>query len=184
VDTLKIIHLFNETSNRRWSSRDFAEVLGYADYRNFENVIKKAKLACINSGFEATDHFGNVTEMVENGSGTKRAVKTVRISRYACYLAIQNSDPRKEIVAVGQPYFAIQTRRQELTDQEQLLEDEQRLLLREDLRLQNSQLADAAMRAGVVEPIDYAIFRNHGYRINLPAFSCYNSYGGKVPTSF
>ena len=153
-----------DTGEEFWSSRDFAEVLGYADYRNFEDVIKKAKLACTNSGFEVTDHFGNVTEMVEIGSGTKRAVKTVHMSRYACYLAIQNSDPRKEIVAVGQTYFAIQTRRQELTDQEQLLEDEQRLLLREDLRLQNSQLADAAMRAGVVEPIDYAIFQNHGYR--------------------
>jgi len=153
-----------ESGNEFWSSRDFAEVLNYDNYRNFERVIEKAKLACSNSGHPIEDHFVDADEMIAIGKGGKRAIKVVLLSRYACYLVIQNSDPRKEIVAVGQTYFAIQTRRQELTDQEQLLENEQRLLLREDLRLQNSQLADAAMRAGVIEPIDYAIFQNHGYR--------------------
>ena len=153
-----------ESATEYWSSRDFAEVLGYADYRNFEDVIKKAKLACINSGHNIDDHFGDVTEMVAIGSGTQRAIKSVRMSRYACYLAIENADPRKEIVAQGQTYFAVQTRRQELSDQEQLVENERRLLLRDELRHHNTQLADAARLAGVIDPLDFGIFQNHGYR--------------------
>ena len=144
-----------------WSSRDFAEVLGYGDYRNFEGVIEKAKLSCFNSGHRIEDHFVDVTEMIEIGKGGQRPVKTVLLSRYACYLAIQNADPKKEIVAQGQTYFAIQTRRQELGDER--IEEERRLLLREEMRRHNVQLADAARGAGVVEPIDYAIFQNHGY---------------------
>ena len=145
-----------------WSSRDFAEVLGYGDYRNFEGVIEKARLACFNSGHRVEDHFVDVTEMIEIGKGGQRPVKTVLLSRYACYLAIQNADPRKEIVAHGQTYFAIQTRRQELADA--AIEEERRLLLREEMRRHNAQLADAAKGAGVVEPKDYAIFQNHGYK--------------------
>lgn len=144
-----------------WSSRDFAEVLGYGDYRNFEGVIEKAKLSCFNSGHRIEDHFVDVTEMIEIGKGGQRPVKTVLLSRYACYLAIQNADPKKEIVAQGQTYFAIQTRRQELGDER--IEEERRLLLREEMRRHNVQLADAAKGAGVVAPIDYAIFQNHGY---------------------
>ena len=153
-----------DTGDEFWSSRDFAAVLGYADYRNFEDVIERAKVACKNSGQTVADHFGEVTDMIAVGKGAKRPAKTILMSRYACYLAIQNADPRKEIVAIGQTYFAVQTRRQELTDEEQLLEDERRLLIRNDIRLHNTILADTAMRAGVVEPIDYAIFQNHGYR--------------------
>jgi DNA-damage-inducible protein D len=92
-----------------WSSRDFAQVLGYADYRNFEQVVSKAKTACFNSGQRIEDHFVEITEMVPLGSGAERAVKTVLLSRYACYLIVQNADPAKEIVALGQTYFAIQT---------------------------------------------------------------------------
>jgi DNA-damage-inducible protein D len=144
-----------------WSSRDFAEVLGYGDYRNFESVIEKARLSCFNSGHRIEDHFVDVTEMIEIGKGGQRPVKTVLLSRYACYLTIQNADPRKEIVAQGQTYFAIQTRRQELEDEQ--IEEERRILLREEIRCHNAQLADAARNAGVVEPVDYAIFQNHGY---------------------
>jgi len=104
----------NDAGTEFWSSRQFAGVLGYGDYRNFEGVIEKAKLSCFNSGHRIEDHFVDVTEMVTIGSGAERAVKTVLLSRYACYLAIQNADPKKEIVAHGQTYFAIQTRRQEL----------------------------------------------------------------------
>jgi DNA-damage-inducible protein D len=100
-----------------WSSRDFAGVLGYGDYRNFEGVIDKAKLSCFNSGHRIEDHFVDVNEMVEIGSGASRSIKIVLMSRYACYLAIQNADPKKEIVAQGQTYFAVQTRRQELADE-------------------------------------------------------------------
>jgi len=100
--------------------------------------------------------------MVAIGSGAKRRVKTVLMSRYACYLAIQNAEPQKEIVAQGQTYFAIQTRRQELEDQ-QVDEEQRRLILRDEIRRHNTQLADAAKNAGVVEPMDYAIFQNQGY---------------------
>ena len=151
----------NDAGVEYWSSRDFAEVLGYGDYRNFEGVIEKAKLSCFNSGHRIEDHFVDVTEMIEIGKGGQRPVKTVLLSRYACYLAIQNADPKKEIVAQGQTYFAIQTRRQELGDER--IEEERRLLLREEMRRHNVQLADAAKGAGVVKPIDYAVFQNHGY---------------------
>jgi len=151
----------NPAGNEFWSSRDFARVLGYNDYRNFEAVIAKARTACFNSGQRVEDHFVDITDMVGIGSGAQRPLKTVMMSRYACYLVIQNADPAKEIVAVGQTYFAIQTRRQELSDQE--IEDQRRLTIRSELRMHNSQLADAAKGAGVIEPRDYAIFQNHGY---------------------
>ena len=99
----------NDAGIEFWSSREFAEVLDYGDYRNFEGVIEKAKLSCFNSGHRIEDHFGDVAEMVIIGSGAQRPIKTVLLSRYACYLAIQNADPKKEIVAHGQTYFAIQT---------------------------------------------------------------------------
>jgi DNA-damage-inducible protein D len=144
-----------------WSSRDFARVLGYADYRNFEQVVLKAKTACFNSGQRIEDHFVEITEMIEIGKGGQRGVNTTLLSRYACYLIVQNADPAKEIVALGQTYFAIQTRRQELSDQ--AAEEDRRLLLREEMKLHNVKLAGAAKEAGVVEPVDYAIFQNHGY---------------------
>lgn len=151
----------NDAGMEYWSSREFAGVLGYGDYRNFEGVIEKAKLSCFNSGHRIEDHFVDVTEMVAIGSGAERPIKTVLLSRYACYLAIQNADPKKEIVAHGQTYFAIQTRRQELEDES--IEEERRVMLREEMRRHNVQLADAAKDGGVIEPIDYAIFQNHGY---------------------
>ena len=144
-----------------WSSRDFAGVLGYENYRNFEGVIEKAKLSCFNSGYRIEDHFVDVDEMVIIGSGAERPIKTTRMSRYACYLTIQNADPKKEIVAHGQTYFTIQTRRQELEDEN--IEEERRLLLREEMRRHNVQLMGAARGSGVIEPRDYAIFQNHGY---------------------
>ena len=149
------------TGNEFWSSRDFANVLGYSDYRNFESVIEKARVSCFTSGQRVEDHFVEITEMIEIGKGGQRSVKTVLLSRYACYLAVQNADPSKEIVALGQTYFAVQTRRQELTDQQ--LEDERRILLRSEMKEHNAQLADAARESGVVEARDYAIFQNHGY---------------------
>lgn len=151
----------NDAGNEYWSSRNFAKVLDYSDYRNFEQVIEKARTACFNSGQRIDDHFVDVTDMIEVGKGAKRPAKSVYLSRYACYLIVQNADPGKEIVALGQTYFAVQTRKQELT--EQAIEDERRLLLREEMRLHNVKLADAAKDAGVIEPKDYAIFQNHGY---------------------
>jgi DNA-damage-inducible protein D len=151
----------SDANNEYWESRDLAEVLEYTQYRNFEAVIEKAKLACFNSGHHIEDHFADVSKMIEIGKGGRREIKVTLLSRYACYLVIQNADPNKEIVAHGQTYFAIQTRRQELADEH--IEEERRVLLREEIRRHNVQLADAAKDAGVIEPIDYAIFQNHGY---------------------
>lgn len=151
----------NEHGNDYWSSRELAQVLGYPDYSKFKNVIKKAELACFNSGQEVKDHFAQLSEMVEIGSGAKRELESVMLSRYACYLIIQNADPDKEIVAQGQTYFAIQTRRQELGDQSK--ENELRLRLRKEMKTHNKNLAETAKAAGVVESLDYAIFQNHGY---------------------
>lgn len=161
ITPFESIRRFDPAGSEFWSSRDFAKVLGYADYRNFQSVIESARTACFNSGQRVEDHFVEVTEMIEIGKGGQRSVKTAMLSRYACYLVIQNADPSKEIVAHGQTYFAIQTRRQELSDEER--EAERRLNIRAELRKHNSQLADAAKDAGVIEPKDYAIFQNHGY---------------------
>jgi DNA-damage-inducible protein D len=155
------IRRVNDAGNEYWSSRDFARILGYVNYRHFLAVIEKARTACFNSGQRVEDHFVGIDDMIEVGKGARRPVKTVLMSRYACYLVIQNADPAKEIVAVGQTYFAVQTRRQELSDQ--AVEDQRRLTIRSELRTHNSQLADAAKDAGVIEPRDYAIFQNHGY---------------------
>ena len=161
VSPFEKIKRINEAGNECWSSREFAAVLDYGDYRNFETVIEKAKIACKNSGQAFENHFVDLTEMVSIGSGAERPIKTTILSRYACYLVIQNANPAKEIVALGQTYFAVQTRRQELEDER--LEEDRRLFLREEMRRHNIQLADAAKDAGVFEPIDYAIFQNHGY---------------------
>ena len=151
----------NEAGNEYWSSRDFAQILGYSDYRNFEQVIKKAKTACFNSGHRIEDHFVDITDMVGIGSGAQRPVSSVYMSRYACYLIIQNADPGKEIVALGQTYFAVQTRKQEVSEQD--VEDNRRLLLRQEMKTHNLRLAGAAREAGVIKASDYAIFQNHGY---------------------
>lgn len=156
------IRRVNDAGGEFWSSREFAKILGYTDYRNFDLVIEKARLASFNSGQRVEEHFVDITEMVGIGSGARRPIKTTLMSRYACYLAIQNADPGKDIVALGQTYFAIQTRRQELDDQE--IEADRRLMLREELKKHNVKLADAAKDCGVVEPKDYAVFQNHGYQ--------------------
>lgn len=152
----------SEEGNEYWMSRDLAALLGYQDYRNFEKVIEKAKKSCINSNHDTLDHFVEVNEMVPLGSGAQRALQSVALSRYACYLIIQNADPTKELVALGQTYFAVQTRKQELA--ELGIEEERRLMLREEIKRHNKKLAGVAKNAGVIEPRDYAIFQNHGYQ--------------------
>ena len=162
VSPFEQIRRVNASGAEFWSSREFAQVLGYSDYRNFEQVIQKARLACFNSGQKVEDHFVDVTEMVDIGSGARRAIRTVFLSRYACYLIVQNADPAKDIVALGQTYFAVQTRRQEMAELSG--EDERRLLLRSEMKLHNVKLAGVAKSAGVVTSLDYAIFQNHGYQ--------------------
>ena len=118
----------------------------------------------LNSGHAVADHFAEITDMVGIGSGAQRAVEDWALSRYACYLVIQNADPSKPLVALGQTYFAVQTRRQELADDEALKEDKKRLLLRAEMKKHNKNLAGVAKQAGVIQPVDYAIFMDHGYR--------------------
>jgi DNA-damage-inducible protein D len=154
--------------NEWWSARQLGKVLEYSEYRHFKPVIEKAKEACLNSAQKISDHFEDFLEMVDIGSGAKRPMEDgVKLSRYACYLIVQNADPSKEVVAQGQTYFAIQTRLQEIRQMEEYnqlsTEDEKRLFLRDEMKKHNIQLADAAKGAGVIEPLDYAIFQNHGY---------------------
>lgn len=157
----------DENGNEYWGARKLSKVLGYREFRNFLPVIQKAKEACENSGEQLKNHFVEFHEMVSIGSGAERGMDSVKLSRYACYLIVQNANPSKEVVALGQTYFAVQTRIQELSKTEAYTqlntEDEKRLFLRNELKKHNIQLADAAKNAGVIEPIDYAIFQNHGY---------------------
>lgn len=166
--TFESIKKIDENGVEYWLSRDLAKILEYADYRNFITVINKAKEACSNSGNEVLDHFGDITEMVTIGSGAQRPIDTIKLTRYACYLTVQNADPSKTIVAQAQTYFAIQTRIAEVQQMEEYnrlsTEEEKRLFLREEMAKHNSQLADAAKDAGVIEPYDYAIFQNYGYQ--------------------
>lgn len=162
------IKKIDENGVEYWLSRDLAKILEYADYRNFLTVINKAKEACSNSGNDVLDHFGDITEMVTIGSGAQRPIDTIKLTRYACYLTVQNADPSKTIVAQAQTYFAIQTRIAEVQQMEEYnrlsTEEEKRLFLREEMAKHNSQLADAAKDAGVIESYDYAIFQNYGYQ--------------------
>src|SRR4051812_15769497 len=146
-----------EDGNEYWSARELAKILGYTEYGKFRNAIQKAEIACENSGQVVEDHFAHVSEMITIGKGGKRKVENVRMSRYACYLVVQNADPTKEIVAVGQTYFAVQTRRQERADElANLTEEQRRLYLRGELSNYNRKLAEAANQAGVIEPLDFA----------------------------
>lgn len=149
-----------------WSARDLANTLGYTQWRNFEQAINRAIRACRNSGQDPADHFAGVSKMVSLGSGARRKLKDYHLSRYACYLIIQNADPEKDIVALGQSYFAIQTRRQEIADAnilEGLTEDQRRLYLRGQLADHNRHLSQAANQSGVITTQDFAIFHDHGY---------------------
>jgi len=150
-----------------WYARELAVVLEYVQYRNFQPVIERAMEACKNSGLANLDHFAQVHTMVEIGSGGRREVEDWKLSRYACYLIVQNGDPAKPVVAQGQTYFAVQARRQEVTDSQhfdQLGEDGRRLMLRTEMTHHNKALVAAAKTAGVETGLDYAIFQDHGYK--------------------
>lgn len=152
-----------------WSARDLSKLLEYSEYGKFLNPINKAKESCKSSGYDVEDHFAQVSEMVEIGSGAEREVEDYRLSRFACYLIVQNADPTKKNVAMGQAYFAIKTRQKELIEEEeqkliQSEENQRRLFLSEEMKKHNKHLADAASNAGVKEPRDYAIFQNYGYK--------------------
>ena len=152
-----------EDGSEYWSARELAPALEYTQWRNFENVIKRAMIACENSGHSILDDFAEVSKIVEAGA-TSKPKKDYELSRYACYLIVQNGDPRKQVIALGQTYFAIQTYRQELADHyNQLDEDRRRLVVRGDIKQWNQLLAETAHDAGVITNEEFAIFQNAGY---------------------
>lgn len=114
--TFESIKHIDEYGNEYWEARELQEALQYTEWRKFEGVIDKAKIACKWGGYKALDHFGEAAKMVEIGSSTKREVPDYKLSRYACYLIAQNGDSRKKSVALAQTYFAVQTRKMELTE--------------------------------------------------------------------
>lgn len=168
IATFESIKHYDENGVEYWLARELSHVLDYTDFRNFKKAIEKAKIACERSNHAVLDHIVEVNEMIEIGKGGVRPVESYKLSRYACYLIVQNADPNKEIVAQGQTYFAIQTRIAEVEQmksyQELTSEEEKRLFLRDEMVKHNLLLADAAKGAGVVDPRDYAIFQNYGYK--------------------
>lgn len=147
-----------------WLATDLAGVLDYK-YLDFLKVIEKARLACINSGLEEANHFVEFEETVFGENNSKQVIRNYILSRYACYLIIENADPAKTAVAVGQTYFAVQTERMEQTDRlSERTENQKRLYLRGQLNDFNKKLASTARKAGVIRSEDFAIFKNHGYR--------------------
>ena len=160
-----IKHVNPKSGVEYWFARELQPLFEYAEWRNFISVVEKAKEACKNGGLNVSDHFVDVNKMIRLGKGGKRKVDDIAMTRYGCYLTAQNGDSSKSIIAKAQTYFAIQTRRQELTDQfQELHEDERRLAIRSELTKHNIQLADAARGAGVINSLDYAIFQNEGYK--------------------
>lgn len=170
------IKRLNEIGQEYWSARELFDALEYIKWDKFLNVIDKAKIACKNSGQDPENHFPRMEKLVEIGSGAKRDIGDIHLSRYACYLIVQNADPTKEVVALGQTYFAVQTRKQEVLEEsfgKLQTEEDKRLFLRKEMAEHNKQLADAAKKAGVIQSWEYAVFQNHGY------MGLYNGLGAK-----
>lgn len=159
----KIKHI-NEYGEEFWYARELQKVLEYTEWRNFCKIIEKAKEACKKSSNDILDHFVDVNKMVRAGVAEK-AIDDIIVSRYACYLIVMNGDSRKKVIALGQTYFAVKTRQQELIENyDELTEEQKRLAIRNEMVTHNKSLAEAAQIAGVVTPREYAIFQNRGYQ--------------------
>lgn len=155
----------DDAGGEYWSARELAPLLEYSRWQRFQPVIAKAEMACEQSGYAVSDHFTHVGKLIEAGKGAQRRIEDVHLSRYACYLVVQNGDPEKPVIAAGQTYFAVQTRRQELADElAELPEAQRRIRMRNEVVDRNLDLAAAAQSAGVVTGKDFAIFQDHGYR--------------------
>jgi DNA-damage-inducible protein D len=164
VSPFDAIRKVDENGNEYWSARDLHKILGYTLWQKFRNVIVRAEEACKNSHQAIEDHFIQVDKMIRAGKGAQRKIEDYHLSRYACYLIVQNSDPNKPIVALGQAYFAVQTRRQELADElalSTLPEDQKRLIYRSEMALFNAKLTEAAQLAGVITTSDFVQRRIH-----------------------
>lgn len=159
----KIKHI-NEYGEEFWYARELQKVLEYTEWRNFCKIIEKAKEACKKSSNDILDHFVDVNKMVRAGVAEK-AIDDIIVSRYACYLIVMNGDSRKKVIALGQTYFAVKTRQQELIENyDELTEEQKRLAIRNEMVTHNKSLAETAQIAGVVTPREYAIFQNRGYQ--------------------
>lgn len=161
--TFESIKHINENGNEYWYARELMQALEYTRWGNFEKVIEKAKLACELSENSISDHFADISKMVTIGSNAQRKQNDYKLSRYACYLIVQNADPRKKVVAVGQTYFAVQTRKQEITEEyfNSLSENKKRLITRGQTIDKNKTLYKAAKNSGVQ---NYGKFTNYGYK--------------------
>ena len=153
----------NKYGQEFWYTRDLQIALEYTEWRNFCKVIEKAKEACRGSNNAVSDHFVDVNKIV-NAGATSKDIGDIQLSRYACYLIVQNGDPRKKVIALGQTYFAVKTRQQELIENyENLSEDQKRIAIRQEMKEHNKMLVAAAKDASVETTLDYAIFQNYGY---------------------
>lgn len=154
----------NDYGEEFWYARELQIALDYKRWDKFQNVISKAMEACKNSENNVDDHFSHVGKIVEAGA-TYKDVGDIELSRYACYLIVQNGDSRKKVIALGQTYFAVKTRQQELIENfDDLTEDKKRLAIRNEMKIHNKSLAEAANLAGISDSKDYAIFQNKGYQ--------------------
>ena len=162
--TFENIKHINEYGQEFWYARELQQALEYTEWRNFSAVVEKDKSACSASGNEVDEHFVDTNKTSPMPNGGERVIDDIMLSRYACYLIVMNGDPRKQIIAVGQTYFAVKTRQQELVDNyDQLTEDQKRLAIRDEIKRHNKSLAAAAQMAGVETSLDYATFQNYGY---------------------
>lgn len=164
-DTFESIKHVDEYGREFWYARELQRVLEYTQWRRFADAIQRAKLACSNSGYNVSEHFADAGKSSPMPHGGVRILEDYKLSRYACYLIVMNGDPRKEVIAVGQTYFAVKTRQQELIDHyDELSEDQKRLAIRKEMIAHNKSLAEAAQMAGVEAGQDFAIFQNKGYQ--------------------
>lgn len=161
--SFKDIKHIDENGIDFWYARELMPVLQYAKWQNFEKIINKAIIACQNSNISVKDCFTDISKPIISGKGKQESIKDYKLTRYACYLIAQNGDSRKKAIALAQTYFAVQTRKQEITRQEykNLSEDEKRLYTRQNVKDKNKYLFDTAKLAGVK---NYGKFNNYGYR--------------------
>ena len=164
-ETFESIKHVNEYGYEFWYARELQSVLEYTEWRNFQKLIEKAQTACENSDMDVDECFVEVNKTSPMPNGGVKLIEDYMLSRYACYLIVMNGDPRKEVIAVGQTYFAVKTRQQELIDHyDELSEEQKRLAIRKEMKEHNKSLAEAAQKAGVIKSYDFAIFQNCGYQ--------------------
>lgn len=163
ISIFESIKHIDENNNEYWDARELQKVLEYKEWRNFKKTIEKSIISCFNSKNNITDHFVEFNKIIIIGKGGKRNQEDYKLSRYACYLIVQNGNPKKEIIALGQTYFAVQTRKMELVEEnyKELTEDEKRLYARKKVSDGNYSLNRTAISSGVK---NLAEFHNAGYK--------------------